>query len=269
VALLGLATNASYLKNSFTLAHLASAAYADDPAGDAAFKKTVFTSASTFANDATKTFGFVTANEDHVVVSFRGTQDVQNWITNIQIAMRKQGGVYVHNGFAAAVDTVWDDMLQLLKDSRDNGQNVWVTGHSLGGALANWTAFWLTGALEPVSVATFGQPRLGDLSFAKKYKLSHHRFVNNHDIVPTVPIRQVPGHLIPPAFYTHVNKLHFFDGSRDLVEDSEDELGVAPLLRAALGPFTNQHARAAALVLSGLEDHKIKHYIECLDQNQP
>src|SRR5438105_3150004 len=98
---LGLAQSADYLKNSYTLAHLAKAAYAADPASDEAFQNTVFTTARTFEYKPTETRGFVTANEDHIVVSFRGTQNLQNWLTNIQFAMRFEGNVYAHNGFAA------------------------------------------------------------------------------------------------------------------------------------------------------------------------
>jgi hypothetical protein len=265
---LDLARNASVLKNAYTLAYLAKAAYADDPAADAAFQETVFTAADSFSDDDTETSGFVTTNDDHLVVSFRGTQNVQNWLTDFKFVMRAEGGVYVHDGFAHAVDTVWTQVLALIKDHDGSSKTIWVTGHSLGGALANWSAFWLTGKFRPAGVFTFGQPRVGDKTFRADYDLPHHRFVNDVDIVPTVPSRLVPGHLAPPAFYTHVNTLHHFDQNGDLVEDSDEELGAQPALTDALGPLSRGEAAAARLVIQGLEDHKIDNYIWCLQRNQ-
>lgn len=265
---LDLARNAGFLKNGLTLAKLAKAAYADDPESSTAFGETVFETATTFADEDTKTFGFVTANDDHVVIAFRGTQNLQNWLTNIQFGMRKQGGVFVHDGFAAAVDAVWDEMIGILRDKRGSGKAVWVTGHSLGGALANWTAFWLTGPNAAAAVHTFGQPRVGDLTFRNLYDVNHHRFVNNKDIVPTVPPRTVPGRLVPPVFYSHVNTLHHFDGSGNLVEDSDDELGAQPALTEALGPLARRETTAAKLVLEGIDDHDMNNYIACLEKNQ-
>lgn len=256
--------------NALTLAHLSNAAYSDDPESHASFKKTVFEKAKTFEHKKTGTFGFVTGNEKNVVVAFRGTENLRDWLTNIRIGMRKEGGVFVHDGFAAAVTAIWDKMIALLDGALDNGQSVWVAGHSLGGALANWSAFWLDGPRTPTSVHTFGQPRVGDARFAKKYKAPHFRFVNNKDIVPTVPLRQLPGNILPPAFYTHVKSLKFFDEAGNLIENhSGEELGAAPLLTEALGPLSDHEADAEAIIGDGIRDHRIGNYIRLLEGVQP
>jgi|SRR5262245_14514828 len=260
---LTVATDADPLTNAYTLAHLASAAYADAPSDDSSFGKTVFTSARTFGRGDAQ--GFVCGNETHVVLAFRGTDEITDWITNLNIVMEPGFGGQVHRGFAEALEAVWDDVDSLVGRVRDNGQTLWVTGHSLGGALATLAAKRLT--TKPFATVTFGQPRVGDQRFARAYRPELQRFVNNKDVVPTVPLRLVPG-AWPPAFYTHVGTLDFFD-SRGKLTKKRGELGLMPDLMDALGPLASREAEARALLIDGLRDHKIENYIRCLEKNLP
>ncbi len=262
---LNLETGGDAVANAYTLAHLAEAAYADAPADDSSFQKTVFSTAVTFADVDTETQGFVTANADHLVVAFRGTDQVRDWLTNITARMEAGFGGKVHAGFAAALDSVWADVEEHLSSLRDNGQTVWVTGHSLGGALATLAAKRL--AVRPHATMTFGQPRVGDRAFASAFKPVHVRFVNNKDIVPTVPPRFIPG-AWPPAFYTHVGDLRFFS-ARGKLTARRGELGIMPELVELLGPLSNREADARELIIDGMRDHKIGNYIACLAKNLP
>jgi hypothetical protein len=268
-----LQTNQHYLRNAQTLGHLAIAAYAPKPAEDAAFKKTMFTTATSFSHGTSSTQGFWTANEDHVVLAFCGTNDIRDWITNIQFAMVPEGTGKAHRGFVEALDAIWSIFFTKVKSHTDAGRKLWITGHSLGGALANLVARRLPTSMKPVGVYTFGQPRVGDTTFSKKYKeskIKHHRFVNNKDIVPTVPSRFIPG-AFPPAFYTHCGELEFFDKNGKLVGASSSELGVLPDLQEALSQLStaSSEAQARQLILDGIRDHAMKGYLECLAKNVP
>lgn len=73
---------------------------------------------------------------------------------------------------------------------------VFVTGHSLGGALATLCALDLhiTLGIPDVRVVSFGSPRVGNYVFAKWFEEEigpHWRFTHNRDIVPSVP----PGYM--------------------------------------------------------------------------
>jgi predicted lipase len=73
---------------------------------------------------------------------------------------------------------------------------VFVTGHSLGGALATLAALDLriSLGLPDVRVVSFGSPRVGNDIFSKWFEEEigpHWRFTHNRDIVPSVP----PGYM--------------------------------------------------------------------------
>ncbi|HEX5104157.1 MAG TPA: lipase family protein [Pirellulaceae bacterium] len=265
-----LQTNQHYLRNAQTLGHLAIAAYAPKPAEDAAFKKTMFTEATSFVHGPTSSLGYWTVSDDHVVLAFAGTNDIRDWLTNIHFAMVPELGGKAHRGFSQALDAIWSIFFTKIKLHTDAGRKLWITGHSLGGALATLAARRLPTSMKPAGVYTFGQPRVGDTTYAKKYKLKHHRFVHNKDIVPTVPSRFIPG-AFPPAFYTHVGSLEFFDKNKKLVGSSSDELGLMPELQEALSQLstTTTEAQAKELILDGIRDHSMKAYLECLAKNVP
>ena len=62
------------------------------------------TSITPIRNDAKGTFGYVAYNKNanEIVVSFRGSQNIQNWITNIDFGKmnyKDVAGAQVHTGF--------------------------------------------------------------------------------------------------------------------------------------------------------------------------
>ena len=78
--------------------------------------------------------------------------------------------------------------------SKNPSYQIWVTGHSLGAALAPlasaWLAYYNIAPRQNVILYTFGSPRVGDY----KYALQHDQLVNNSwrvvnfdDVVPHLP----------------------------------------------------------------------------------
>jgi hypothetical protein len=81
----------------------------------------------------------------------------------------------------------------------DNKYNISITGHSLGGGLASLFSFVLCahGYESSISgVYTYGQPLVGDRRYAeilnKKLGNRIHRWVNHSDIVPRIPVIELP-----------------------------------------------------------------------------
>ena len=90
----------------------------------------------------------------------------------------------VHSGFNRAFLSVENQVLQYLKGSED--LPLYVTGHSLGGALATLATWYLSGD-QLAACYTFGAPRVGDDGLMNRYRTPIYRIVNGADPVPCVP----------------------------------------------------------------------------------
>lgn len=141
------------------------------------------------------TQGFLAANNSHLLIAFRGSDSKADWLTNFQ-ALYDPGPLQnskVHEGFQ---DAFFPAVLQIgrtLERFRTNNQQIWVAGHSLGGALAVLlVAVLLRDGIDVAGLYTYGAPRLGNSGFAKafdkKMKGVSFRVVNSGDVVPHVPM---------------------------------------------------------------------------------
>jgi len=146
------------------------------------------------------------------VVAFRGTEPTNliNWLADatlqkVAFHAKPPGAVhgYVHGGFYRNTRAVWPEIVETLHELKPEW--IYITGHSYGGALAvlagalmadyegeKPTGFgMLWGKLK--GIVTFGQPMVGDETFAASYTASVGerlvRFVYAHDIVPHLPPR--------------------------------------------------------------------------------
>ena len=160
--------------------------------------------AATAVNVVTDTQALVSEEFGQIVVAFRGSSSTRDWLTNAQFTLedliytRHQAAqpclASVHKGFLRAFDSV---VVELLHDVRNRltrlpGARIYVTGHSLGGALATLCALDFHRLNLPVErVVTFGCPRVGNKHFARLYNaaLGEKTFnlVNEGDPVPLVP----------------------------------------------------------------------------------
>ena len=191
------------LINAWWLAEASTLVYADE-----AFVKKRFTEAGLrrviFFNQSS-TQCFIASNRRFAILSFRGSeiwkrkerfdpsQIMADFKTNIDIRLSDWiGGGKVHAGFKSALDGVWDEMLPELKRLQDQKVPLWVTGHSLGAALATLAADRLQ---DVQGLYTFGSPRVGNQEFQKRFSRSAFRVVNGRDIVADVP---------PQGLYRHI-----------------------------------------------------------------
>lgn len=181
-------------------------------------------------NRKNDTQGFVAANDKALLIAFRGTENIKDWMTNIKIEFDEVVMGRVHHGFYSAAKHAWEQDIQpALRNFRTNQQPIWITGHSLGGALALMTAAMLqfeqSSGLNPHAVYTFGQPRIGNRAFAGKcnqaFGTRAYRFVNNNDIVPHVPWGALK------LNYWHTEKSFYIDANGKFYSD-------IPILKRAL-----------------------------------
>jgi hypothetical protein len=153
-----------------------------------------FSKAVTMVEGSAK--GVVLIAGDEAVIAFQGTDgadDIGDWFTNLDTIVADAPADPVHHGFYRAYRSLAPQLETIL--SRYAIRHVWITGHSLGGAMAVLVALDLVrpGKVEVRGVMTFGQPLLLAPGFAAEANRllagRHLRFVNEDDIVPRV----VPG----------------------------------------------------------------------------
>jgi triacylglycerol lipase len=138
-------------------------------------------------------------------VSFRGTADVEEWVADVDAVpddYRPIAGFgQVHAGFQDVYELVRTSIAANLATAAAGCDQILITGHSLGAALAVLAAPDIFRNMPPNTIEprliTFAGPRVGLSDFANKFNAtieSCFRVVNFLDIVPYVP----------PTPYVHV-----------------------------------------------------------------
>ncbi|CAI9264196.1 unnamed protein product [Lactuca saligna] len=146
-----------------------------------------------------------------IVVAWRGTVLPSEWYEDMQRDLEPlgHGEAKVERGFlsiykskrmstrynkTSASEQVMEEIKRLTKFYKSTGEQVslTITGHSLGGALALLNAYdaAMTFPTLPISVISFGAPRVGNIAFRDEL---HHRGVKalritiKQDLVPRMP----------------------------------------------------------------------------------
>ncbi|MBD2067499.1 lipase family protein [Leptolyngbya sp. FACHB-671] len=227
------------------------------------------------------TQAFMFKTKDYVIIAFRGSQEIQDWRTNARTRFEKFAIAtsmepldedttppigQVHRGFQAAWRSVEEGVLKQLEiwgAGRKSNFPIFITGHSLGGALATVAASSLVkrGRKNIQGVYTFGQPRVGDLVFVNEIgralKGKVFRFVNNNDIVPRVPPPYLPWN--PTHIYIHLGTTFYFNAFGGLVKQP------GWLYRR----FDSLIGFSRAVFKQGLDainDHRVEFYISNLEK---
>jgi hypothetical protein len=126
--------------------------------------------------------GFVFAKGEEVAIAYRGTKDIYDMMydSNIMLATSNEllpEGGRIHSGFYNAFKDSWSSLYKILathaseQEVEIKGLKFNLTGHSMGGSLAKIAALCLnkTENAEDIHIATFGDPRVFDLTASEIY----------------------------------------------------------------------------------------------------
>lgn len=216
--------------NATTLALACELAYLSEEAGRQAFREQLGMEARLISVGNTQ--AYVAGNDEHLLVAFRGTESptslegIKDWLLTDagNLLMVPEGqlgtdlaaagvGARFHQGFVNALAAVWDPVLAAVQEEMTRSKRpLWLTGHSLGGALAMLAA-WLFRRrfLRVHQVYTYGAPMVGNEEVARAYDRELggriFRFVNLLDPIPRLPTLSLVGNA-----YCHCLKEMTFAG---------------------------------------------------------
>lgn len=176
----------------------------------------------------------VNRSERRITVVFRGSVVAKDWKTNLNCTVTtleqfnlEDNVVKIHSGYANYIfggtvegpskyERIVKILLGLKREQNLDGYELFVTGHSLGGALCVLISFALADTPEiiqefgSVTGISFASPPVGNKGFKrvseileKQGKLRHVRISNQGDAIPAAPFRLVPP--FPSYIQTGVN----------------------------------------------------------------
>jgi len=197
--------------------------------------------------------GLFLGNATDAVVAFRGTHEDREWIEGVAYGQMPWVAGRAHGGFVRLLDRVWTTLLAALYDVNAHDRRLWLTGHSLGGALALLAAQRMHHeGFEAHRVVTFGSPAVLDRTAARGIAFPVCRVENNEDIVPgiTWPVLT--------STYVHAGDRIFLTAS-GAVAKRHHAPGLARRIDRA-------HAIGSGNLSAGpFHDHKIDEYIGKLE----
>jgi hypothetical protein len=127
--------------------------------------------------------------DGHQILTIRGTDNLTNSLQDFEytFTFNQDLGIYAHKGFSDDAKAIFQ---QLLSDGTlSRTKPIAITGHSLGGALANLLLCYCQKNGYPIlPSATFGQPKVTNAHGVDLYQdIPLTRVVYENDIIPFLP----------------------------------------------------------------------------------
>ena len=205
----------------------------------------------TFSRKSTQ--AFLARNPRVGVVAFRGTQknDFGDIVTDLRTRFYSKNVTErwhekIHSGFNDAYECIAADLEQAIDDLNDIP--LYITGHSLGGALATIAA--RENRHDHIAaVYTFGSPRVGTADLDIGFRAPVYRIVNKSDMVARLPFLA--------QGYRHSGHLMYIRGPNG----QERVRASAGFIRVYV-PWTLWSL--ATLGIKPIREHRIDRYINAL-----
>lgn len=244
----------SFSDQSVLFARLSNLAYKNPTEGVQLFNKAGFSKVTYFEYGGSN--AYVVENDTDVVIACRGTE-VKEWNDvkadlNIKLINSPDGTGKIHEGFAKYTGKIWEKIKTHVAPMQD--KNLWVTGHSLGAAMATLMAreCTLDNTLRtPSALFTYGSPRVGNRDFINNFNahITHHRWVNDGDIVTKVPFS---------PWYYHCGTMHHIGNDGTVIVNYHRNISWTRVLSLLLphGIFK--------LISGDAKDHSSELYIQKL-----
>jgi triacylglycerol lipase len=166
-------------------ANIAAITYEDPKTARTKFKAIGYTIVEFF--DIENAQAYLLKGSDGIhVLSFRGTEvtEPSDILADLKAGKNIEAiGGKIHVGFKGEINKLWP----AIQKSVANINSLYVTGHSLGAAMATIAAGRMHSKVK--ALITFGSPRVGNQEYVDSLTFAHYRVQNNCDDVTKVPFR--------------------------------------------------------------------------------
>ena len=196
-------------------------------------------------------------HKEYLCMVFRGTNELSDWLDNINAFPTKELFGEFHRGFWNSVADVWEPIYEKYQTLREEKKRpLFITGHSLGGAMATIAAAKLVHEDKPFAgVYTFGQPRTmtrdTSLIFDAKCEPRFFRFHNNNDLVTRIPARLMG--------YTHIGTYLYISAEKSIHQEVGFWFKFVDYIDGAIEAVKEEGIDAIA-------DHDMNRYLEAVEK---
>ena len=223
-------------------ANIAAITYEDPKTANTKFKAIGCTIVEFF--DIENAQAYLLKNNDGVhVLSFRGTEvtEPSDVLADLKAGKNVEAvGGKIHVGFKGEINKLWPT----LEKAVANIDNLYVTGHSLGAAMATIASGRMQSKV--VALVTFGSPRVGNTEYVNSLTFTHYRVQNNGDDVTKVPFK-----LMGFAHHGTHKYLNYYGAFRNLTPWQQ----VKDMVRSRAKAYTKGQK------FLGVYDHMMDNYI--------
>ncbi|KAF1992621.1 alpha/beta-hydrolase [Aulographum hederae CBS 113979] len=197
---------------------------------------TEFSNPGNLSSLTTDVTGFVAVDTSHryIVLSFRGSVSLRNYLADINVAMIDTDicdGCQAHSGFWTSWLEARAAVLSAVEEASHAhpGFQIVATGHSLGAAVADLCAAGLRNAGYGVDLYTFGSPYIGAApisDYIASQPGNTYRITHLNDPVPQWPSPHLGyTHLWPEYYISSPNNVSVGAGDVTVVQQSDASRG--------------------------------------------
>ncbi|MFN6106912.1 MAG: lipase family protein [Planctomycetaceae bacterium] len=224
------------------------------------------------------TQSWVASDKHNIIVAFRGTEapnsleGLKDWLLTdaLSLLIVPEGrlgtdlaaagvGARFHQGFVNAIADIWEPTRQAVEQElRAADRPLWITGHSLGGALALLAGWLFTRKMIAVcEIITFGAPMIGNQAavdaFDREFAGKIFRYVNAPDPVPRLPMYS----LMTNEFVHCQKECRLADASEDALAGLMQSLAKNAADKLLSATFVDEIWNAAK---GSVASHGMEHY---------
>lgn len=147
-----------------------------------------------YADEKTDLEVGIITSPNRMIISFRGTESIKDGMYDLMVSKRKMEYGEIHRGFYHQLydAEIYNEFNNKVMELVEHYDDIYVTGHSLGGALATLYGYNLSiKTIKHIKVISFASPRVGNWKWHKSFNsqknLTHQRVVVSSDPIPLFP----------------------------------------------------------------------------------